>query len=183
MSNCCNGSCWIIGSEANRDWELSWITCHFGHTVEVIFLKNVNQSLHFQIVCSDHFVRLVAAWTRTCDAEHLCHCLCVDGYSVHYNFLIHSDWGSEAASKYWAAAISIWLPRQRHSRIMELQSYKYEVHLKLLWMNLAIYGGRNVVAEGNFSWVVGGCGGGITHFGRAMFCLCNSSSKKLLCAI
>lgn len=181
MSNCCNGSCWIIGSGANTDWELSWITSHFGRTVEVIFfLKNVNQSLHFQIVCSDYFVRLVAAWARTCGDEHLCHCLCVDGYSSFS--LIHSDWGSEAASKYWAAAISIWLPRQRRSRIMELQSYKYEVHLKLLWMNLAICGGRNVVAEGNFSWVMG-AGGRITHFGRAMFCLCNSSSKKLLCAI
>lgn len=68
MSNCCNGSCWIIGSGANADWELSWITSHFGRTVEVIFfLKNVN-------------------WARTCGAEHLCHCLCVDSYWAHCHF-------------------------------------------------------------------------------------------------
>lgn len=90
MSNCCNGSCWIIGSGANADWELSWITSHFGRTVEVMFWKNVNQSLRFQIVCSDYFVRLVAAWARTCGAEHLCHCLCVDGYSAHCHFLSYT---------------------------------------------------------------------------------------------
>lgn len=153
MSNCCNGSCWIIGSGANTDWELSWITSHFGRTVEVIFFKERQP----KPLLSNCLLRLLREARRRLSQDMwrwaplpLSLCRWLLG-ALSFSLTHHSDWGSEAASKYWAAAISIWLPRQRRSRIMELQSYKYEVHLKLLWMNLAICGGRNVVAEGNFS--------------------------------